>query len=65
MRQRILILVAMAALLVALLSLNLVAARARAATVTAGTVNNAQAGQTVDHIHIHLIGWRALSWPPG
>ena len=22
-------------------------------------------GQTVDHIHIHLLGGRALSWPPG
>lgn len=26
---------------------------------------NAQAGQTVHHIHIHIIGGRALSWPPG
>lgn len=23
------------------------------------------AGQTVDHIHLHLIGGRPLSWPPG
>lgn len=22
-------------------------------------------GQTVDHIHIHLLGGRSLSWPPG
>ena len=22
-------------------------------------------GQTVGHIHIHLLGGRALSWPPG
>lgn len=22
-------------------------------------------GQTVDHLHIHLLGQRALSWPPG
>jgi histidine triad (HIT) family protein len=22
-------------------------------------------GQTVDHLHIHLMGKRALSWPPG
>src|SRR5262245_346541 len=23
------------------------------------------AGQTVDHIHFHLLGGRALGWPPG
>jgi histidine triad (HIT) family protein len=22
-------------------------------------------GQTVDHIHLHLLGGRSLSWPPG
>ncbi len=22
-------------------------------------------GQAVDHIHLHLLGGRALSWPPG
>lgn len=26
---------------------------------------NADAGQTVFHIHIHIIGGRPLSWPPG
>ena len=26
---------------------------------------NRDAGQTVFHIHLHLIGGRALSWPPG
>lgn len=26
---------------------------------------NAQAGQTVFHIHLHLLGGRRLSWPPG
>jgi histidine triad (HIT) family protein len=26
---------------------------------------NADAGQTVFHIHLHLIGGRALGWPPG
>ncbi|MEY4636387.1 MAG: Hit-like protein involved in cell-cycle regulation [Acidobacteriota bacterium] len=26
---------------------------------------NAQAGQTVFHIHLHLLGGRNLAWPPG
>jgi len=26
---------------------------------------NAQAGQTVFHIHLHLLGGRAMQWPPG
>ncbi|MEZ5313499.1 MAG: histidine triad nucleotide-binding protein [Thermoanaerobaculia bacterium] len=25
----------------------------------------ADGGQTVPHIHLHLLGGRALSWPPG
>lgn len=25
----------------------------------------ADAGQTVDHLHWHLLGGRSLSWPPG
>lgn len=24
-----------------------------------------QGGQTVDHIHVHVLGGRYLSWPPG
>jgi len=26
---------------------------------------NADAGQTVPHIHIHILGGRAMHWPPG
>lgn len=26
---------------------------------------NAGAGQTVFHIHLHLMGGRAMTWPPG
>lgn len=26
---------------------------------------NAQAGQTVFHIHLHLLGGRSMAWPPG
>lgn len=26
---------------------------------------NAQAGQTVFHVHLHLLGGRSMHWPPG
>ena len=26
---------------------------------------NAEAGQTVFHIHLHILGGRAMTWPPG
>jgi histidine triad (HIT) family protein len=26
---------------------------------------NAQAGQTVFHVHLHVLGGRTMSWPPG
>jgi histidine triad (HIT) family protein len=26
---------------------------------------NAEAGQTVLHLHLHVLGGRALAWPPG
>jgi histidine triad (HIT) family protein len=26
---------------------------------------NREAGQTVFHIHLHLLGGRAMTWPPG
>jgi histidine triad (HIT) family protein len=27
--------------------------------------NGASAGQTVFHLHIHILGGRAMEWPPG
>jgi histidine triad (HIT) family protein len=27
--------------------------------------NGADGGQTVDHLHLHLLGGRQLTWPPG
>ncbi len=27
--------------------------------------NGSDAGQTVEHLHVHLLGGRGLTWPPG
>jgi histidine triad (HIT) family protein len=27
--------------------------------------NGAHAGETVPHLHLHILGGRAMSWPPG
>lgn len=50
--------------------LHLVAAKvARQLGLTAGyrlVINNdEQAGQTVPHLHLHLLGGRDMTWPPG
>ncbi len=29
------------------------------------TNNGAGAGQSVDHLHYHMLGGRAMKWPPG
>lgn len=29
------------------------------------TNNGADAGQSVDHLHFHVLGGRAMQWPPG
>lgn len=45
------------------------AAAARQAGLTGGyrlVINNGpDAGETVPHLHIHVLGGRALAWPPG
>jgi len=33
--------------------------------ITVFQLNGAAAGQTVFHIHLHLLGGRDLGWPPG
>jgi histidine triad (HIT) family protein len=42
---------------------------AQQANLTKGyrvVINNGEdAGQSVDHLHLHILGDRSLSWPPG
>jgi histidine triad (HIT) family protein len=49
-------------------------AHARAVAVAEGIADGgyrvvfntgSQAGQTVDHVHAHVLGGRPMSWPPG
>lgn len=49
-------------------------AHARQVAVTEGVADTGyrvvfntgpQAGQTVDHVHAHVLGGRPMSWPPG
>ena len=43
-----------------------VAKQARLASGYRVVINNgSDAGQTVDHLHIHLLGGRKMKWPPG
>jgi histidine triad (HIT) family protein len=40
--------------------------RARGHTAWRAVVNcNAEAGQTVFHLHLHALAGRAMRWPPG
>jgi histidine triad (HIT) family protein len=39
--------------------------RAAAIARDQGFNTNAEAGQTVFHIHLHLLAGRGLTWPPG
>jgi histidine triad (HIT) family protein len=49
--------------------LTLVATELATKTVSKGfriVVNTgAEGGQTVDHLHLHVLGGRAMHWPPG
>jgi histidine triad (HIT) family protein len=49
-----------------LVARDLARARGIAATGYRVVVNNGpNAGQAVDHLHVHLLGGRRMSWPPG
>lgn len=48
-----------------LLAVNAVAAQERLTDYRVVINNGAGAGQTVFHLHLHLLGGRALGWPPG
>lgn len=50
----------------ALMAAQIASARGIAESGYRTVVNtNAAAGQTVFHLHLHLLGGRALGWPPG
>ena len=42
-----------------------VAARRGARRLPAGVQHRCRAGQTVFHVHGHVLGGRAMTWPPG
>ena len=51
---------------VGLLAAEIARSEGVAATGYRTVINNgAQAGQSVDHLHMHLLGGRVLKWPPG
>ena len=49
-----------------LLTVKTVAARANLINGYRVVINNGNdGGQTVDHLHLHILGDRAMKWPPG
>jgi histidine triad (HIT) family protein len=49
-----------------LLTVKKVAAEAKLSQGYRVVINNGEhGGQTVDHLHVHLLGDRPMDWPPG
>lgn len=49
-----------------LLTVKKVAAEAKLSQGYRVVINNGEhGGQTVDHLHVHLLGDRQMAWPPG
>lgn len=48
-----------------LLSVKTVAEQLQLSSYRVVLNNGPEAGQTVDHLHIHLLGDRPMQWPPG